>query len=340
MNNYTTMNLKKTFKSLVFQSALLISFTFSSIGFAQWQPSGQTSGSIYYTGGKVGIGTTSPGGMLQIVGQNEEPQLLLSNFSVNSTNTTGTASLRFGFANHLGPKIEAFKHVTNHTGLKFYIEQGYNNLNLGMTIRGYSDGPHVGIGTDNPQAKMQIVSQSEAPQLLLSNFGVNTTNTSGTASLRFGFADHLGPKIEAFKHTANHTGLKFYVEQGYNNLNLGMTVRGYADGPRVGIGTMNPDSRLTVNGHIHATEVRVDLNIPAPDYVFADDYKLLSLKETEEYINANHHLPEVPSAKVMEKEGVNVSEMNMLLLKKVEELTLHMIEMQKEIERLKAQSNK
>jgi hypothetical protein len=74
------------------------------------------------------------------------------------------------------------------------------------------------------------------------------------------------------------------------------------------------------------------LNSPieqGPDYVFEKDYDLLSLSELETYITQNKHLPEVPSAKEMEAEGLNLKEMNLLLLKKVEELTLHLIEMKK-----------
>jgi hypothetical protein len=103
----------------------------------------------------------------------------------------------------------------------------------------------------------------------------------------------------------------------------------------VGIGTAAPDAALTVKGTIHTNEVKVDLNVPGPDYVFEKDYPLMSLEETKAYIDANKHLPEVPSAKEMEKNGVQLGEMNMLLLKKVEELTLHLIEMKKENEELR-----
>ena len=100
----------------------------------------------------------------------------------------------------------------------------------------------------------------------------------------------------------------------------------------IGIGTLSPDAKLTVNGKIRSREVKVDLNFPAPDYVFAPDYKLRSLQEVENYIKENSHLPEIPSAKEFEKNGINVSEMNMALLKKVEELTLYTIEQQKNTE--------
>ncbi|MEQ8575518.1 hypothetical protein [Fulvivirga sp.] len=99
----------------------------------------------------------------------------------------------------------------------------------------------------------------------------------------------------------------------------------------VGIGTTNPSHKLDVNGTIHASEVLVDLNFPGPDYVFEEDYPLSSLSEIESYIKANKHLPEVPSAAQMKEEGVNMVEMQMLLLKKVEELTLLLIEKDKEM---------
>lgn len=103
---------------------------------------------------------------------------------------------------------------------------------------------------------------------------------------------------------------------------------------RVGINTNYPDSPLTVNGTIHAKEVKVDLNIVGPDYVFEEDYKLPSLTEVATYIKQNKHLPEIPSATEMEEKGINLSEMNMLLLKKIEELTLYMIELKKENEQI------
>ncbi|WP_394773470.1 hypothetical protein [Flavobacterium sp.] len=109
-----------------------------------------------------------------------------------------------------------------------------------------------------------------------------------------------------------------------------------AEGGNVGIGTTNPDSKLTIAGNIHAREVKVTLNagVIVPDYVFANDYKLKSLQEVEEYIKQNSHLPEIPSAKEIEKNGLMLAEMNLNLLKKIEELTLHAIEQQKNITEL------
>ena len=103
----------------------------------------------------------------------------------------------------------------------------------------------------------------------------------------------------------------------------------YITGGDFGIGTNQPDEKLTVKGTVHAQEVRVDLSgaVAPPDYVFEESYPLASLDEIKAYITKNKHLPEVPSAKEMEANGIELGEMNMLLLKKIEELTLHQIEL-------------
>ena len=97
--------------------------------------------------------------------------------------------------------------------------------------------------------------------------------------------------------------------------------------------TSSPSEKLEVNGTIRSQEVKVEAN-NWPDYVFAPEYELRSLEETEDFIQENHHLPEVPSAQEIEEEGLALGEMNAILLKKIEELTLHTIQQQKLIEEL------
>jgi hypothetical protein len=104
----------------------------------------------------------------------------------------------------------------------------------------------------------------------------------------------------------------------------------------VGIGTANPDSKLTVKGIIHAEEVKLDLLVPGPDYVFEESYLLLPLKDTKAYVRQNKHLPGIPSSDDMQQNGVNLLEMNMKLLEKVEELTLYLIEQSERILSLEA----
>lgn len=100
----------------------------------------------------------------------------------------------------------------------------------------------------------------------------------------------------------------------------------------VGIGTTNPDSKLSVNGNIHTKEVKVDLN-GWPDYVFAKDYDLPSLHEVEKHINEKGHLSNIPSAKEVEENGIQLGKMNKKLLQKIEELILYTIAQEKKLKK-------
>lgn len=101
----------------------------------------------------------------------------------------------------------------------------------------------------------------------------------------------------------------------------------------VGIGTDNPTEKLSVNGKVRAKEVKVEVS-NWPDYVFEKDYELTPLDELEKFIVVNKHLPEVPSAKAIESEGLALGEMNKILLKKIEELTLFIVDQNKRIKKL------
>ncbi len=101
----------------------------------------------------------------------------------------------------------------------------------------------------------------------------------------------------------------------------------------VGIGTLAPQSELSVNGTITSKKVKV-LSTGWADYVFRSDYRLPSLQEVEKHIRENGHLKDIPSEKEVEKEGVELGEMNKKLLAKVEELTLYLIEQNKKLEAL------
>lgn len=101
------------------------------------------------------------------------------------------------------------------------------------------------------------------------------------------------------------------------------------------------NAMLTVDGTILAKEVRVAVSNSShwADYVFEANYKLMPLHEVEQYIKLHKHLPEVPSAKDVVNEGVEVTEMNAILLKKIEELTLYTIELKKTVEAQQIQLN-
>lgn len=129
----------------------------------------------------------------------------------------------------------------------------------------------------------------------------------------------------------------------------------YFKNGNVGIGVASPTAKLHVGGNVicegefevqelasttinveklNAKDIRMNMSDVA-DYVFAEDYNLKSLSEVENYVNEHKHLPGVPSAAEMEAEGISVSKMSNLLLEKVEELTLHMIQLEKENAALK-----
>jgi hypothetical protein len=110
------------------------------------------------------------------------------------------------------------------------------------------------------------------------------------------------------------------------------------DNGNVGIGTVNPQAKLAVNGDIVSKKVIVTLNGWA-DYVFHTTYRLRPLSEVEQYINQYHHLPEIPTAAEVEKNGLDVGDNQAMLLKKIEELTLYAIEQEKKINSL-ANENK
>jgi hypothetical protein len=111
----------------------------------------------------------------------------------------------------------------------------------------------------------------------------------------------------------------------------------------VGIGTATAPSdtatKLAVKGTIRAIKLKVTQTGWA-DYVFEKDYKLMSLTELEAYIKKHQHLPGIPTTATVEKNGTDVAEIQATLLKKIEELTLYIIEQQKQIEELKKQMKK
>ncbi|MFV8351751.1 hypothetical protein [Flavobacterium sp. XS2P14] len=195
----------------------------------------------------------------------------------------------------------------------------------------------VGIGTATPSEILEIY---------------NSDTTPGTISLKssrndFGYVDvgRISAKQASIEVSrigmpragGTNTGYLTFWTKSDNATDLTEKVR-ISEIGNVGIGTTTPDSKLTVNGNIHAKEVRIDLSIPAPDYVFASDYKLKSLKEVEAYIKDNSHLPEIPSAQEFEKNGLLLAEINMSLLKKIEEMTLYMIEQSKQMQILKKEN--
>lgn len=108
-------------------------------------------------------------------------------------------------------------------------------------------------------------------------------------------------------------------------------------GANVGIGISQPTYKLTVGGTIGARKVKVTQETWS-DFVFADDYRLSSLYELEQYIKTNKHLPEIPSEQDVQQDGLDLGEINKKLLQKLEEFSLYLIEHQKTLDALKAEN--
>ena len=162
---------------------------------------------------------------------------------------------------------------------------------------------------------------------------VSFSQDGGTVSSVIGHVGNAGkdPQDQTYTSTLANTFLvgtkTAYPLQLGTNKKVRFTVTANGD---VGIGTIVPKSKLAVKGTIRAKELKVMVDINA-DFVFEEDYDLRSLKEVEEFIKTNNHLPEIPSAEEMKELGISVGEMNIKLLQKIEELTLYLIQQEKRL---------
>jgi hypothetical protein len=286
----------------------------------------------------VGIGTSSPEKKLHVVGDIKIP--------VNKI-------IYFGNA-----KIEGY--TDYYQGLKFYGNSTSSPL---ITMHG---GGNVGIGTASPAGKLHIVGNS----IITGNVGIGTTNplakftiynpnpynTSDGSYER----DHiLFETDDAELEVGNLFGGITWKSSGRRRAGIAATREGTdadiigiafltqgTNGPgdfyesmriahsgNVGIGTTNPGSyKLAVNGHIRTKEITVESGWS--DFVFEDNYKLMPLDKLEKHIKSNKSLPGIPTEKEVAENGIEVGEMQAKLLEKVEELTLYVIDLKKENEKL------
>jgi len=249
-------------------------------------------------------------------------------YATSGTPWNGSLISFGGFLNNYDTQINADYGPNGGNHISFRTRNGDYNLGLGiwnpwieLATRGSNT--FSGDQTVNGNITSSIAS-NEGGALSL----INPTKTASDISTTWKIYNMTG-------HYGNSLQFWSYINNGSGGSKMTLT-----DNGNVGIGTVNPDAKLTVNGTIHSKEVKVDLNIPVPDYVFANEYKLRTLNEVEAYIKANSHLPEIPSAQEIEKNGLMLAEMNMNLLKKIEELTLYMIEQNKEMTLLKEKMKK
>jgi hypothetical protein len=302
---------------------------------------GQRDNIVYMRGvdGYVGLGTNSPRAALDVAANIQNGVLgtvfghLPQGNDVGEGTFLGVRGYNTSIVNGKSFSIEhSFYGITNSSinfvrgsstiggGIAFNTNKNQEQMRIDAN-------GNVGIGTETPNYKLDVKGRVSAESLYvnkldITNDGVHNSsiNSNGVASINMGFDGRTG-------------FVKFGAHSGWGLKDNILYMRGM-DG-NIGIGTESPDSKLTVAGNIHAQEVKITVNAGiVPDYVFADDYKLKSLGEVEEYIKQNRHLPEIPSAQEIEKNGLMLAEMNINLLKKIEELTLHAIDQQKDIKLL------
>jgi hypothetical protein len=195
---------------------------------------------------------------------------------------------------------------------------GSNQLSIGNWI--YGSAGNISIGT------------AAVNQQLTVNAGMNIdqANLNGdlpTIALTFGNSNGgiAGEGIASNRSNTlagtNRYGLDFYTD--YAN-RMSITNTG-----NVGIGVRAPANKLEVCGTIRATEVLVQAGWC--DYVFEKDYKLRPLAAVQQFVDQNKHLPDVPSAPEIEAGGIRVAQMDSIMIKKIEELTLYLVDQNKQL---------
>jgi hypothetical protein len=320
---------------LVMGLALAVVALEPSAAFAQTWTCG--SGACTTTG-LVGVNTPSPGasidvsyGDIRTLAPNTGFVIQAPDFwspgwarGLNFTNSNNTVLAQFGAYGYNAPS------TLNYA----YVGASYNSPWMAFKPNG-----NVGLGTISPGKKIEISAGDGATSMGDTNVALLLRNTNGYLSRSaIDFYGNL-PATNVWRYAAVEglvTGegaggdigaILFGTKASIVDTTLTERMRVDSTG-NIGIGVSNPQSKLSVNGKISASEVVVT-STPA-DYVFESGYRLAPLSEVAEYVRANHHLPDIPAGKEIEAKGVSLGDMQSKLLAKIEELTLHMIEMEKE----------
>jgi hypothetical protein len=318
--------MKKLFSVL----AMLIAVQFS---YAQWTTSGND---IYNSNsGNVGIGNSAPNTKLTITpglaapvtygGKILNPGVWVNITSSRSGYTTYTTNdyLNSGNGNAGFLSVFPFDNSTNSNDKSWKAFRLMTGVTLAdqFWVDKYGDGyfaGNVGIGTTSPLNKLDVQGGN-----------ASVYNTGAATGLAIG-SGATGKTVLSLSTSADANGYGVISSVSASGSTYGNTVVN-PNGGNVAIGTTDPQGhKLAVNGDIIATKITVKPYGNWPDFVFKPTYNLPSLSEVKSYIDQNQHLPDMPSAATVEKDGQDIGEMNKLLLKKVEELTLYVIEKDKQ----------
>ena len=217
--------------------------------------------------------------------------------------------------------IFPFNYINSQTQTKLNgttSDQGFSiKDNLNNTLLKVTNDGNVGIGVTNPTKKLEVNGSI--------GWGAGNAALTGDQGASIELRGTGTPYIDFSNDLTSDYKARLILNS--NNI---LEVDG-----NVGIGTANTNGyKLAVGGNVVAEEVVVKLKENWPDYVFSKNYKKTNLDELENYIHEKGHLPNMPDAKEISTQGVNVGEVQAKLLEKIEELTLYLIDQNKKIEKL------
>ncbi len=259
--------------------------------------------------GNIGIGTESPEAALHIIGS-------------QAISETGEGYLQIGAPAGLHVRFDNNEILarSGDSPANLYLQYWSGDLTLCDNSAG-----RVGIGLSNPQAKLHITDGTDVT--LVSGGELVLGPTSG-ANIAMD-----GNEIQA---RSNGAGSALFLQSDAGDVLMVPNENGQVG---IGVGTSaampSNDYLLAVDGKIISEEIRVEISGSWPDYVFQDEYALTPLDVLEKQIDEQGHLPGIPSAEQIEEDGVLLGDMQRLMMEKIEELTLYVIELKKEIEQLK-----
>ena len=305
------------------------------------------------SGGNVGIGTNSPDQRLDVNGDMIVGRAGNSGTVFFRRPSDAAAAASVGFAGE--SEISNFRMASfGGSGfISFWTNGGGTTEKMRITPDG-----NVGIGNSNPKAKLDVaggyirsLNHNSAGGAIVQSLYDPDTDFARAIFSHNAYWDFTTNQWNIMGSGANDAqtilipnkgGFNFIVHESEGNFPKSLSHADFVAGTkmiltrdgRLGVGTGNPGSfRLAVNGNIRAKEIKVETGWS--DFVFEDDYDLPTLDEVEKYIKTHRHLPEIPSAKEVEENGVELGKMDSKLLQKIEELTLYIINQQKEIKALK-----